>query len=342
MQLIQLILNKRWDESIQRALSHQNETRTWASVPLPELKEIHNLKQSKILPLHAAILQGGPFKLVELLIQQNPAALRKKDSIYHRYPLHMACLYSPTTNVVSLITDEYPEALVVRDRFIRTPLHYASYGQASADVFKILTKKYPRASKSGDIQGWTPLHIAIATGCEYEVIKSLVEIDPQALTRKTKNGATSRQIVENFHGSGSEMMKQLQALQTALDAMYDMEGGHISLGSVADALREQKVIKSLYNHNRHEMCENSCVKHDYNIEQHVSEETQNTDNKFPLTANNECIICIQETRTHAFVPCGHMCICQTCAQRPEMYNKKKEILCPVCRKKSFIIMKVFT
>ncbi len=37
-----------------------------------------------------------------------------------------------------------------------------------------------------------------------------------------------------------------------------------------------------------------------------------------------CVVCMDEDRTHAYVPCGHFCVCGTCAAEvPDT--------CPMCR-----------
>lgn len=41
--------------------------------------------------------------------------------------------------------------------------------------------------------------------------------------------------------------------------------------------------------------------------------------------DNKCIVCVENNKTMAFVPCGHLCICQDCAD--QNFNQK----CPLCR-----------
>jgi antitoxin component YwqK of YwqJK toxin-antitoxin module len=52
------------------------------------------------------------------------------------------------------------------------------------------------------------------------------------------------------------------------------------------------------------------------------------ENKFikEITDDDLCIICFQENRSIAFLPCGHFCICLSCS------NKYKDKKCLVCRK----------
>merc|ERR1712130_217175 len=56
-----------------------------------------------------------------------------------------------------------------------------------------------------------------------------------------------------------------------------------------------------------------------------------------LSDNNRiCIICCQFERTHAFVPCGHLCVCENCVQ-VTLETK----MCPICRQSSTQAIKVY-
>mmetsp|Transcript_29967 Transcript_29967/g.45432 ORF Transcript_29967/g.45432 Transcript_29967/m.45432 type:complete len:445 (-) Transcript_29967:47-1381(-) len=59
----------------------------------------------------------------------------------------------------------------------------------------------------------------------------------------------------------------------------------------------------------------------------------------------ECVICMENPKTHAFVPCGHLALCQECAQRPPYRHQCRPescgMKCPICRKESTLIMKVY-
>jgi len=42
---------------------------------------------------------------------------------------------------------------------------------------------------------------------------------------------------------------------------------------------------------------------------------------------NECCVCLAPEKSHAFVPCGHYCVCEGCAHCIMAAPKE----CPVCR-----------
>jgi len=53
--------------------------------------------------------------------------------------------------------------------------------------------------------------------------------------------------------------------------------------------------------------------------------------------DNTCVVCFSEPRTHAFIPCGHKCICEACGKKV----MKKDQLCPMCRDPASQIFKIF-
>ena len=52
-----------------------------------------------------------------------------------------------------------------------------------------------------------------------------------------------------------------------------------------------------------------------------------------------CVVCLVESKDHAFVPCGHMCACEGCAT--EIQNTKNPT-CPMCRSPFASVIKVFS
>jgi len=51
-----------------------------------------------------------------------------------------------------------------------------------------------------------------------------------------------------------------------------------------------------------------------------------------------CVICISKAKTHAFVPCGHQCVCKQCGTT---LLQRYGAACPVCRCKVHMIMQIF-
>eukprot|EP01083_Nonionella_stella_P116826 347507_1 len=58
-----------------------------------------------------------------------------------------------------------------------------------------------------------------------------------------------------------------------------------------------------------------------------------------------CAICLESVTSHIFVPCGHLALCSQCATSPpytpRFGRRKVRHRCPICRKESREIIKVF-
>jgi len=48
----------------------------------------------------------------------------------------------------------------------------------------------------------------------------------------------------------------------------------------------------------------------------------------PSDGANECIVCMDAAPTHAFIPCGHRCVCLACSETIMSTSPRR---CPVCR-----------
>lgn len=55
-------------------------------------------------------------------------------------------------------------------------------------------------------------------------------------------------------------------------------------------------------------------------------------------AHNSCVICLSNARTHAFVPCGHECVCRQCSDKLVRTTRGN---CPICRTEVTMAIKIF-
>ena len=64
----------------------------------------------------------------------------------------------------------------------------------------------------------------------------------------------------------------------------------------------------------------------------------------PATDGELCVVCCEQARSHAFIPCGHLSLCFECAElylkAPEDHAWRKQG-CPVCRASYTTVMKIF-
>ncbi len=54
-------------------------------------------------------------------------------------------------------------------------------------------------------------------------------------------------------------------------------------------------------------------------------------------SSNECVICLGPPKTHAFIPCGHLCVCGSCAAT----SIERSDSCPLCRKRAIRVSQIF-
>ena len=57
-----------------------------------------------------------------------------------------------------------------------------------------------------------------------------------------------------------------------------------------------------------------------------------------LDEERMCCVCLEKPKTHALVPCGHVCTCEGCAKDKIMAT---DGLCPMCRTQSAQILQVY-
>ena len=55
-------------------------------------------------------------------------------------------------------------------------------------------------------------------------------------------------------------------------------------------------------------------------------------------SENMCDVCMDGPKTHAFVPCGHRCVCASCSERV----MKRDGCCPFCREPAMMAILVYT
>jgi len=80
--------------------------------------------------------------------------------------------------------------------------------------------------------------------------------------------------------------------------------------------------------------EANCRQLQARIEQLESDPKEEQEEKVEESDEDLCDICMDAEPTHAFVPCGHRCVCEGCS------GKFRE--CPICRQRIQSVIKIFT
>ena len=77
-------------------------------------------------------------------------------------------------------------------------------------------------------------------------------------------------------------------------------------------------------------------------EMDVWEQWSICDDPFIMTTG-ACVICLDASRTHVFVPCGHVCVCDACSQNTVLDNRAgfRILQCPICRGYASQVIRLF-
>jgi len=88
-----------------------------------------------------------------------------------------------------------------------------------------------------------------------------------------------------------------------------------------------------------------CDQRDRDIEVRALTPRNNDDddNKSMFSNSTTCVVCLTAPRTHAYVPCGHLCVCVSCAKQQKKHSSgsKQYSACPVCQQLSTKVMRIF-
>lgn len=146
---------KQWDRVIQLCEERPILASTWV------LRKEHDGRlRWRLLPLHAAIIFGAPFSVVEALLSSFPQSAMCKDD-QGMLPLHLALRNTPIQfNTVEELLTVHPAAVYVPDRKQRTPLEgglVATGGKEKNSALSVL-ELYTQITAAGEKQRWRLAH----------------------------------------------------------------------------------------------------------------------------------------------------------------------------------------
>lgn len=102
-------------------------------------KERNGQLRWRLLPLHAAVIFASPLHIIELLLQEYPAAAHLKDD-QGMLPLHLCFRNFQQWEILEELLTCYPQGILVKDRKGRTPLQCAcSSFRKQASVLELYT-----------------------------------------------------------------------------------------------------------------------------------------------------------------------------------------------------------
>lgn len=156
-------------------------------------------------PLALVVALGGSLEVVTIMVNACPEALVEKLS-GRRNVLHYAIAEGADISIVRYLTLHNPRLVVEEDSFRAVPLHLAStyYPSSSSDVVRHLLCLHPYGAQSIDYRSQTPLHRACRSRVSLEKILCLIEAFPDAIFKKDWLRTTPLEYAESTHQRLSE------------------------------------------------------------------------------------------------------------------------------------------
>jgi len=202
----------------------------------------------------------------------------------------------------------YPEGIREADSKLGyLPLHYACIGRAPLVVIQYLHRIYPRGFKKKTKDGLLPIHIACEKGASLEIVTFMHQVNPNGVKTRDNNGRLPIHSACLYRAATLPVIRFLCSIYLEGVSTKDKSSQlPLDVASVSGA--SQDVIDYL---------------------------GRSKDNN-PAEEGKLCVICFDGEKTHAFIPCGHFCVCENCAER-----LKDNGDCPVCRAKIVQVNKIF-
>jgi len=115
-------------------------------------------------------------------------------------PLHVALMHRAPRDVVRLVVDADPSALLVQDAEGWTPLHVSIlYGGDDATTLLLIRRGgYDAASLHSQFVG-APLHLACRHGSSTEVLRALIDANPAQICTPNETGSTPASLLWKTH-----------------------------------------------------------------------------------------------------------------------------------------------
>lgn len=202
------------------------------SIDDPEMGE-HAITESVVL--HFALRFQAPLRTISLLSKVCPSSITSPDAS-GRYPIHVACKWSATPDVVNYVVRLNSSACGVQDNHGKTPMHYvAEYyivhyqlpferlypmDESMMQVVKMLKSAAPTSVNLEDNEGCNAIEYALVNDVNMKIIKSMQRACRDDWRQRSK---ASDDGLRRRH---SDLMKDLEELTMTLQKeMMQQNGG---------------------------------------------------------------------------------------------------------------------
>ena len=162
------------------------------------------------LPLHFAVAEHAPRRLVELLLRCWSGAAAEGDDDGWT-PLHVAVSFGAPMELIELLLKVNSDAARARDIGSNLPLHLAVAKDASVDLVAALLRAYPGAARQWNNFGRSALHLAVMRDVDESglptgrmpsalVVRALLDMYPRAAAEADATGCLPTHYAEGRVG----------------------------------------------------------------------------------------------------------------------------------------------
>jgi hypothetical protein len=115
------------------------QSRTWV-----ESKDWWGQITAQRLPIHSAVMNGAPVKIVEKILALNPRGIRSTD-LDGNLPLHLCFKHAASDSVATFLLEASPEAVSVKNKAGKKPVDYAKAD--AGEIIQLCVDQTNRAAK---------------------------------------------------------------------------------------------------------------------------------------------------------------------------------------------------
>lgn len=187
-----------------------------------------------------ALTKRWAWEAVAFRCQTHPQeALTREQDVNGDTILHWACFGSPPLYAVEAILQACPELATIRNTKGLLPLHTACCYRASSDVIRTLVQAYPESAAmtidtKAEQGGSTPLHLLCDYGCQADSLRAILETEAGAASTRKKDRIyrrtalqilNERKNLSEYHSHLAEL-RRLQGRNPGQPRLFDYEQSH--------------------------------------------------------------------------------------------------------------------
>jgi len=178
-------VDQTWDQVLRWFWSHDDENIQREAVSIRGPNDLS--------PLHVICKLGyPPVEVVNAVVMASKEVVTWVD-VNGWLPIHYACGYGVSTEVLQILIEAFPESTRVQDTQNRTPLHF--YVTRNVDNPTVMVTNVTLLAENGaatmpEARGMLPMHYACAYGSHHSVLKALQDAYPDSITARENKGRT--------------------------------------------------------------------------------------------------------------------------------------------------------